>query len=254
MAACRCQPNPSRASGADKSDKTPRPHGRWASIVFVAVLVAGTYVAYQRIGTTANVDTITFAENYAGGFIAVGMSDRQPGFIALSALDRTDLRIEADKVEQGLAGRHTNVRVTTPQAQWQKRLRGPRIVLINSDGAVESLPIEWTRADFTRVLEGLDCGHEKGKQARACGQPFSDLRHTLEHWPEYSVPEKVRRFLKHYDAHRHMAKGSDPFALKTSTKRLYLERICSTGFQPVYKNSFRDVFYKLPTPYPWRAW
>ncbi|MFQ5502773.1 MAG: hypothetical protein ACE5EQ_10810, partial [Phycisphaerae bacterium] len=129
MAACKCQPVHSHAFGADTGEKAPQPSRRWVSIVFVAVLVAGAYVAYQRIGTTANVDTITYVENYAGGFIAVGMSDRQPGFIALSALDRTDLRIEADRVEQGLAGRHTNVRVMTPRAQWQKRLRGPRIVL-----------------------------------------------------------------------------------------------------------------------------
>ncbi len=33
------------------------------------------YAAYERIGTTANADTVEFTQNLAGGFLAVGMTE-----------------------------------------------------------------------------------------------------------------------------------------------------------------------------------
>lgn len=196
VSACSCQHDSAAAIDPMAIDKTGQSPSR-AGLIAVAtsLALAGAYIAYQRIGTTANVDTLTFVEDYAGGLIAVGMTDQQPGLIALSDLDRTDLRVEADRVEQGPAGRHTRVRVITPHARWQKRLRGPRIVLIDSRGGISSIPVEWTHADFVHVLDGLDCGPCPNKKTRACGQAFANLYETLQSWPGHRVPAEVRRFL-----------------------------------------------------------
>ncbi len=51
---------------------------RWRPIrvtLFVSVIAMMAYAAYERIGTTANADTVEFTQNLAGGFLAVRMTE-----------------------------------------------------------------------------------------------------------------------------------------------------------------------------------
>ncbi len=66
-----------------------------ASVVFAVV-----FAAFQRIGTTANADVVEYTRNLAGGFLAVGMTEDQPGFIALSALDQGECRCQCGPDQQ----------------------------------------------------------------------------------------------------------------------------------------------------------
>ena len=51
---------------------------RWRPIpvtLFLSVIAMMAYAAYERIGTTANADTVEFTQTLAGGFLAVGMTE-----------------------------------------------------------------------------------------------------------------------------------------------------------------------------------
>ncbi|MCH7721649.1 MAG: hypothetical protein IH988_11795, partial [Planctomycetes bacterium] len=54
----------------------------------LALLVGGAYAGYQRIGTTANIEFVEYNRNLIGGFLALAMTDRQPGIVVFSALDQ----------------------------------------------------------------------------------------------------------------------------------------------------------------------
>jgi hypothetical protein len=153
------------------------------------------YVGYERIGTTANANFIEVTPNLAGGFLGVAMTDEQPGFVVLSALDRHEVQIEVEQWSNRVAGTHTVAEMATPSQQWHKRLRGPQAVIIDEDGAVQAVPVHWSLDDFLRIRETCDCLHEEpGRHAR-CGAPFTDLTEALALWPAEKVPEAIRRFL-----------------------------------------------------------
>ena len=166
----------------------------------LAVVFGSGYVAYQRIGTTANADVVQYTRNLADGFVAVGFTKRQPGFVVLSALDQPLVDINTNLVSNRLAGTHTIVRIKTQKAQWQKRLRGPELVVIDKDGQIVTSPVGWSASDFAAIRKGIDCEHEGG--SKRCGDPFADLHELFSRWDKRRVPEKARRFLEPFAEHR----------------------------------------------------
>lgn len=161
----------------------------------LAVLVGGAYAGYQRIGTTANIEFVEYSRNLAGGFLAIAMTDQQPGIIVFSALDQEKIQVDVDRYENQVAGTHTEVRVNTPNARWTERLRGPQVVLIDETGAIETSPVEWTVADFNTLRNATDCEHGLSKR---CGAPFADLYDFFESWPPEQVPGSVSDFVRIY--------------------------------------------------------
>ena len=100
--------------------------------LIIALAACALYVAFQRIGTKANASFIEYTPNLAGGFLAIGMTDEQPGFIVLSALDQAEVEVDADRLLNRISGTHTFVTVKTPDVTWRGRLREPRIVLVDA--------------------------------------------------------------------------------------------------------------------------
>ena len=86
---------------------------------FAAIVTVACFITYQRVGTNANANIVETTENLGGGFLAVGYSDSQPGFLVASALDQEDVHLSANQLSYFLAGTHTNVEVTTPTQVWR---------------------------------------------------------------------------------------------------------------------------------------
>lgn len=103
------------------------PH-RWRPIpvtLFVSVIGMTVYATYERLGTTANADSVELTDNLAGGFLAIGMTEDQPGFMMLSALDHEKVEVNAVQAANRVSGTHTLVEVRTPRGMTDIRLRGP---------------------------------------------------------------------------------------------------------------------------------
>lgn len=125
-------------STENPSGATRRRHTSPISIALaISIVVVAGYAAFNRIGTTANADSVEFTQNLAGGFLAVGMTKDQPGFMVLSALDREKVDVNTDQAVNRVTGTHTVVEVQTPHETMRIRLRGPQIVLVSEEGAVE---------------------------------------------------------------------------------------------------------------------
>lgn len=164
----------------------------------LALSAAGSYVLYQRIGTTAQANVVEFTPNLAGGFLAVGMTDEDPGFIVLSALDHESVEVNAEHYTNAVAGDCTVVDIRTPQTTWHRRLRMPMIVLVDDHGSAESFPVHWSLAEFALIRDGADCGHADHGHRHRCGAPFADLFDIVSDERLSSVPAGVRRFLTPY--------------------------------------------------------
>lgn len=176
------------------------------------MVFAGVYAAFQRIGTTANADVVEYTRNLAGGFLAVGMTEDQPGFIALSALDQDKVDVNAAQAKNNLAGTHTVVEVQTPRGMTRIRLRGPQVILVTEQGEVEGFDVDWTVNEFNALRVAADCSHESSLKKQRCGQPFADLQEALAKWPGERVPGGVRAFLEPFKdrrAHKHEHKNKD---------------------------------------------
>lgn len=193
-------PRASEAPAGTCRASSKRHRGPIPLTLALALAVGGGYVAFQRVGTTANVETVTHFENYAGGFVAVGMTKRQPGFVMLSALEKADVTVTADMIGNRLAGKHSILSVSTPKQTWRHRLRGPQVVLVNTDGTIASAPVDWEHDDFERITEALDCERAAGRRARGCGQAFADLRDVLSHLRDKPVPAACGAFFERYVA------------------------------------------------------
>lgn len=183
----------------DDRPSLPAFRGRVVLIEVAALLlVVAAYAVFQRVGTTANADRVEFTQNYAGGFLAVGLTDDQPGFVVLSALDRAKVEIEADQVVNRVAGTHTVASVQTSQSAWSQRLRGPQVVMIDETGQVTASSVDWTADEFSVLRDAADCEHADGRKVLRCGAPFTDLFEALAPWPDTRVPGPVRAFLTQY--------------------------------------------------------
>ena len=182
---------------------------RWRPIpttVFLSVIVVTVYAASERFGTTANADSVEFTQNLAGGFLAVGMTKDQPGFLVLSELDQDKVEVNATQVVNHVAGTHTVVEIQTPSDAASIRLRGPQIILVSEEGSVERHGVDWSVADFNQLREAADCSHAAAVKKHRCGAPFTDWQEAFATWPRERVPERVRAFLepvKDRRAHKH---------------------------------------------------
>jgi hypothetical protein len=163
--------------------------------LIAAAVVAGGYIGFQRIGTTANADTVTYFTNLAGGFVAVGMTERQPGFILLSLPDKMKIPVAAEVYSNAMSGDFTVVSVTASGTAWRKRLRGPEVVLLSTDGIARDVPVDWSLKDFLLIADAMDCSKHTTGKPRSCGAPFDDLSTLLGRWPTDRVPREVREFL-----------------------------------------------------------
>lgn len=170
--------------------------------VIASVVFAGAYAAFQRIGTTANADLVEYTQNLAGGFLAIGITEDQPGFITLSALDQDEVDIHAAQTSNTLAGTHTVVEVQTPRGRTRIRLRGPQVILVSEDGTVETYAVGWTVDEFNALREAADCSHEAAVKKHRCGTPFTDLQEAFAKWPSERVPGPVRTFLAPFEDRR----------------------------------------------------
>jgi len=170
----------------------------------VAIAVGGSYAAYQRVGTTANVATIEHTPNLGGGCAVLGLSDEQPGFLLLSELDWAVLDVSAEQMVNWATGTHTRLVVTSPSDQRRIRLRGPVLILAHQDGSLADWPLDWSLEEFRRIRNGMDC--EKNGTL-TCGAVFADLARALARWPQDRVPQPAHRFLalhvKPQDLHKH---------------------------------------------------
>lgn len=174
-------------------------------ITFTLVLsmtFASAYAAYQRIGTTANANIVEYTQNLAGGFLAVGMTEDQPGFIVLSSLDQDKVIVNALQTKNHLAGTHTVIEVQTPLGITRTRLRSPQVILVTKQGVVEDYNVDWTFNEFNILRESADCSHEAAVKKHRCGQPFADIQETLASWLGQRVPNRVRAFLAPFIDHR----------------------------------------------------
>lgn len=172
-----------------------------ALTALASVAFAGGYSAYHRIGTTANADSVEYTLNLAGGFLAVGMTEDQPGFFVLSALDQEEVDVTAAQTINRLAGTHTIVDVRTPRGTTRTRLRGPQVILVTKEGGVEKHAVDWTVAEFNALRAAADCSHEAAAKKRRCGAPFIDLQEAFAKWPSERVPNRVLAFLASFKNH-----------------------------------------------------
>lgn len=192
------------AQGASVAPSAParaRRSWRWSPISLTLAASAAIVVAYstfERIGTVANADTIEFTTNYAGGFLAVGITDDDPGFILLSKIDLDQINVSATQSGSFAAGTRTFVEVTTARRCWQKRLRGPQIILISEDGSIDGRDVDWTFEDFQRIRKTADCSHERTTGKHRCGAPFADLHDLVAAGRLRNVPENMRTFLERF--------------------------------------------------------
>ncbi len=170
--------------------------------LLLSVIALTAYAAYERLGTTANADSVEFTRNLASGFLAIGMTEDQPGFMVLSALGREKVEVNATQVVNRVAGTHTVVEVQTPHDTTRLRLRGPQVILVSVDGAIERHDVAWTVAEFNALREAADCSHQAAVRKQRCGAPFTDLQEALVRWPSARVPERVRAFLAPFKDHR----------------------------------------------------
>jgi hypothetical protein len=159
-----------------------------------AILTAGGFAAYARIGTTANVERVITYERLVGGFAAVGITDAQPGFLLLSLAAQRDVTIESEFRRSIVAGTTTRLMLQTPNDARTERLRGPRLYLIDADGRITAAAAPWSHSDLQAIANVLGCEKTDDNLGR-CGAPFVDLAVFLERWPKHAVPPELANFL-----------------------------------------------------------
>lgn len=162
-------------------------------LVGAGLLIAGGYAAWQRFGTVADVTHIETFEDYSGGFVAIGLSPDKPGFLCLSRVPRDQLELVALHHDNWLAGSWTTLMIRTDSGQWQHRLRGPVVILVDRRGLVDAVPVNWPRARFIWLRDCVDCDHGHAKR---CGRPLDDLAARLAAQPPDVVPPAVLAFLQ----------------------------------------------------------
>ncbi len=168
----------------------------------VSLAIAAGYATFQRIGTTANASTVEYTPNLAGGFLAVGMTKDQPGFIVLSALDQAKVDVNATQTKNRVAGTHTVVAIQTPLGTHRTRLRGPQVLLVSKHGDVEGYPVDWTVDEFNALRQAADCSYAAAAKKHRCGAPLTDLQEAFATWPAGRVPDGVRTFLAPFEPKR----------------------------------------------------
>ncbi len=166
-----------------------------------AIAICISVVVFQRYGTVANATIVETTRNLDGGFLAVGMTEEQPGFILVSALDQKDVTIHTQQAINTLTGAHTNVYVDTTTQHWKARLRKPLVITIDDNGRIQSSTVDWSLHTFHLLQDAVDCSHqtprtgEGSPKHKRCGVPFLDLKERVAKWPTDSVPHCLSEFL-----------------------------------------------------------
>lgn len=158
--------------------------------------VVAAVAAFERVGTRANAGTVEFTIDYGGGFLAIGMSDDQPGFIVLSALDQEQVDVSAEQARSVVAGEYTFVEIRTARHQFRTRLRDPQVIVIAEDGAIDAHRVKWRFEDFVRIRTATDCSDASSLSVHGCGAPFADLLELVSVGRLEDVPEGMQTFLK----------------------------------------------------------
>lgn len=188
-------PLPTTAGGR-VSTQSARPGSRGFRIAIGLVLLfAGGYVANQRVGTTANVDNIVIHPGLVGGFVAIGQTPDQPGAIVLSHLNRSQVQIDAQVGSNWATGQVTHLRIATPMAFQNTRLRGPLVVTIDAQGRITTEPLTWSSQDFTSLNKALDCSIVDPDIWKPCGQPFGELQKWVAGRDTVQLPKFAQAFL-----------------------------------------------------------
>lgn len=160
--------------------------------LLLSLVTMAAYVIFQGMTVRANVDLIEYLTNYGGGFLAIGMTQDQPGFIVLSKLDRKEVEIHAGR---DVLRTRTTASVSTSADQWSAGLRNPHVLLVTKTGMIEAIPVDWSFDDFKKLSEATDCAHGTGGR---CGAPIADVQELLATWPKRRVPIPLQLFLSHY--------------------------------------------------------
>lgn len=163
--------------------------------LLVAVVIGAGFTAYQRIGTLANVDLVETTRNLPGGFLAIGMTGDQPGFLLLSAFEEKDVTIDADRYTHFLTGAHTRLRIQTSTQTWTNRLRKPVVITIDGKGHIAAGTVDWPLHTFKTLADAADCQHASPLIEKHCGAPFLDIQARIAKWPLDMVPVHLRTFL-----------------------------------------------------------
>jgi len=164
----------------------------------VALFVVAGFTAYGRIGTSANADNVEFTTNLNGGFMAIGMTREQPGFLVLSKLDKKSVSIQTVQSINRVTGTHTLVDIETAQMNSHVRLRGPTVFIVDDEGHIFSENLAWSAQNFLTARHAVDCSFEASLAKKSCGQPFSDLQKAMCSWEGVAVPSSLRTFLLRY--------------------------------------------------------
>jgi len=170
---------------------------RLAVTILIVLTLAGGYVLYERIGTTANVEVVETYQRFAGGFLAVGHADSEPGVLILSRLEDRIVRIDATLHRNWATGTSTRVAVSTPKAAWRHRLRGPEVVMIDTDGGIQTAGVDWSAEDFAQISRAVNCNDATAPH-EGCGRPFHDFQKWLSA-DGRAVPDAIREFLARPD-------------------------------------------------------
>lgn len=172
----------------------PRVSRRVRIFTAVAAVFVAAYAGFERIGTTANADLIESYQRYAGGFLAIGFTDTQPGILVLSEIEKENLSLNATGRRNWLTGHSTRVDITVGERAWSKRLRGPLIVMISADGEISAAPLPWTLEQFRQAGISVDCSGDFGAP-KSCGAPFSDFEEFIKRPSLPELPKAARDFL-----------------------------------------------------------
>jgi len=164
-------------------------------LAFISLFIASGYAIYQRAGTSANADTVEFSTNLRGGFLAIGMTPQQPGFLILSKLDKKKVSVHTVQSINRVTGTHTIVDIESSQMKSRSRLRGPKAFIINDAGHIESVDLAWSVDEFLTARRAVDCSTQSPEHKKSCGRPFTDLHNSLESWKNVDTPSSVEDFL-----------------------------------------------------------
>lgn len=178
----------------EQAASTPRVSRRVRIFAAVAAISVAAYAGFERIGTTANVDLMESYQRYAGGFLAIGFTDTQPGILVLSEIEKQSLSLDATGRKNWLTGHSTRIDIAVGERKWSKRLRGPLIVMISSDGKINAAPLPWSLEQFRQAGIAVDCSGDFGAP-KSCGAPFSDFEEFIKRPSLPELPKVARDFL-----------------------------------------------------------
>lgn len=143
---------------------------RWLLPILLAA-----YSGVERALTHANANRVTSYEDYGGGFLAVGMTDAEPGFVVISEVPAEQVLVSARQARSFATGTQTSVTIATARGELTTTLRAPQAIVVSADGEVLRHALNWTAEDFHAIEHAVDCEHPTPVGRHGCGAPLADL-------------------------------------------------------------------------------